>query len=102
MPGGVSVGGVHVALVVDIECTYMPSQSRISRNTQHNPQSIGGKMEEETKEEARGAGEAVWSCAQCSVVHEEPSAEAIQKLGGIVSCTVCLAVRGQGLSPHNL
>lgn len=37
-----------------------------------------------------------WTCEVCSLENDEPDAESLLKAGGIVSCELCLKVRGQG------
>lgn len=44
---------------------------------------------------AGGGGKTTWSCEQCSLENEEPDAEAVLTSGGIISCVLCLRVRGQ-------
>lgn len=44
---------------------------------------------------AGGGGKKTWSCKQCSLENEEPAAEAVLTSGGIISCALCLRVRGQ-------
>ena len=35
-----------------------------------------------------------WTCAHCSLVNDEPDLSFVQQ-GGVISCSVCLMVRGQ-------
>lgn len=55
-------------------------------------------MTSTTTEEEPGGGppSKTWTCDVCSLVNGEPDAKSLLMAGGIVSCELCLKVRGQG------
>lgn len=55
----------------------------------------GGTKEDDAAAASRGSK--TWTCEHCSLENDEPDAEALLlQTGGLVSCVVCLKVRGQG------
>lgn len=57
-----------------------------------SPSSRREEVEKEVEKEEAAA--ATWTCAHCSLVNDEPDASFVQQ-GGVISCSVCLMVRGQ-------